>query len=204
MKVRDFIGFSRLLVGLHFRNLYFETAPLRLLRAPQALWTHGPVLPPAGHFSPRKSAENAPGAAACNVAALTVGADAYIGPRRAAAFHGGRDGRARPGGGRYTPPSWLCHATSPKALRALGEALACTFDDVAPTTRLGGRLIAAPTAEARGVSVRAACGGVSGRGWPGGGSVPSGKTDFQRRRGPKGPSPFLLGGRPRTAPGRKA
>ena len=82
-------------------------------------------------------------------------------------------------------------------------ALACTFDDVAPTTRLGGRLIAAPTAEARGVSVRAACGGVSGRGWPGGGSVPSGKTDFQRRRGPKGPSPFLLGGRPRTPPGRR-
>ena len=102
-----------------------------------------------------------------------------------------------------TPPSWLCHATSPKALRALGEALACMFDDVAPTTRLGGRLIAAPTAEARGVSVRAACGGVSDRGWPGGGSVPSGKTDFQRRRGPKGPSPFLLGGRPRTAPGRR-
>ena len=39
-------------------------APTASVRFPQTLWRRGLVLPPAGNFSPQKSSQNAPGAAA--------------------------------------------------------------------------------------------------------------------------------------------
>ena len=42
----------------------FSSARTRRRRVPQALWHRRLVLPPTGDFSPRKSAKNAPGAAA--------------------------------------------------------------------------------------------------------------------------------------------
>ena len=44
-----------------------------------------------------------------------------------------------------TPPAWLRHATSPQALRALGEALVAALDDGAQTMRPSGRAMRAPT-----------------------------------------------------------
>ncbi len=56
---------------------------------------------------------------------------------------------ARLTGGLLPPPSVLRPATSPKALRALGEAWAATFGDSALAPQPGRRAMRAPTTEAR-------------------------------------------------------
>ena len=71
-----------------------------------------------------------------------VGADAFIGPCRAAASRGGR--------GSFVCPFVPLHPkaplrASPKALRALGEAWAGTFSEIAPAPRPSGRAMRAPT-----------------------------------------------------------